>query len=86
MQFSASGTVTLTLPTAASMIAAMPDPDIGSIFFGKLLNNNYNSRGIQIASNGTFTYKGATTISVGQSANYVVRVWNVASPSLIMYN
>lgn len=88
-QYSAAGTVTVTLPTATAMVAVMPDPVVGSLFFGKLLNSNYNNRSIRIVSNntsGTFTYKGITTFSVGQSANFVVKVTSLATPAVIMYN
>lgn len=88
-RYSASSTVTITLPTATAMIAAMPDPIPGSVFFGKLLNNNYLTRSLKIVSNttsGTFSYKGITTLTYGQSANYVVKVINLTTPQLIMYN
>lgn len=88
-QYSASGTVNITLPSASSMIAAMPDPIPGSVFFGKILNINYNSRAIRIYSNstsGTFSYKGITSFNSGQSMNFVVKVINLTTPQLIMYN
>ena len=88
-RYSTSSTVTITLPTATAMIAAMPDPIPGSVFFGKLLNNNYLNRAIKIVGNatsGAFDYKGITSFAVGQSANFVVKIIDLTTPEVIMYN
>lgn len=74
------GAITLTTPTAASMVAYQPGATVGDSYRFTIINTN-SSNAITLDPGSGVTVVGSATIALSTSANFIIRFSNVTSSS-----
>jgi hypothetical protein len=80
---SGASAVTDTLPTAALIVAAIPDCKVGATF--EFTINNTNSGTLTIGAGSGNTLSGTTTIATNKARRYIGKVTAVSTPAVTVY-
>lgn len=79
LQDSAGGAVTTTLPTAALLVAALPDAQIGTSFRFTIRNTSDAAETNTVAAGTGGTLSGTATIAQNNSKEFLVRITGIGS-------
>ena len=74
---SPSSALTVTLPTAAAFIAALPDCEVGDSFKFTFINTNGTNAATIAVNVSTGTLVGSATVALSTSAGFIVRLTSV---------
>lgn len=78
----------LTTPTAAAIVAAIPEPRVGARFELTVVNAAAATHAITLVAGDSVTLGGVAgmaTIAAASSVTYVFRVTNVGTPAVTVY-
>lgn len=78
----------LTTPTAAAIVAAVPEPRIGTCFELTVINAAAATHAITLVAGDSVTLGGVAgmaTIAAASSATYLFRITNVGTPAVTVY-
>lgn len=80
---SASGsTPTLTMPTAAAILALLPDIAVGSSWYLRFINTNSGTA--TLATNTGITTSGTLTLLTNTTRDFIMSVTSIANPAITM--
>ena len=75
------GAFGITLPTAALLVAAMPNVQVGSSFWFAMVNTGNNTTTITAGTGNTLGGHGTATLATATSQMFLVKVTNITSGS-----
>lgn len=75
----------LTTATAALIVAAIPEPRVGTTFELTVINLAATTHAITLVGGDSVTVVGAAAVAHASSATFKGRITNVATPAISMY-
>jgi hypothetical protein len=80
-----TGAQTVTTPTAADIVAAIPSPEVGTSFEFTLRNEHTSSGAITMQAGAGVTLDGTTNVPITKTQVYRGVITNVATPAVTIY-